>query len=110
MDKDMEESGMNICDMFDYLRTKQDELNGIELAELEKLSKEMKEIFYNMDIKAVDGGVFWRSIDLKNGWSIQINSVTNNCRILDEKRFRRCYGPRRLILGSLIDRIDKEAG
>ncbi len=96
---------MNINDMFDYLRTKQDDLNAIALADWEKLCKETKEVVPNFDIKAVDGGVFWKSIDLNNGWSIQINSITNNCRILDDKRFRRCFGPRRLVLGSIISRI-----
>lgn len=108
-DDGKEDSRMKIGDMFDYLRTKQDELNGIALSDWEQLTKEMKEIFYNLDIKAFDGGIFWKSIDLKNGWSIQINSITNNCRILDDKRYRRCFGPRRLVLGSLIDRIDKKA-
>ncbi|MBE5831117.1 MAG: hypothetical protein E7306_05190 [Butyrivibrio sp.] len=101
---------MSINDMFDYLRIKKEELDCIEVTDLEKLCRENKEVYYNMDIKALDGGVFWKSIDLKNGWSIQINSITNNCRILDEKRFRRCFGPRRLVLGSLVSIVDKKAG
>ena len=64
-------------------------------------------IYYNFQIPAVDGRIFWKSIDLENGWSIQINTVTYNCRILDEKHYRRCYGPRKLVLEPIYDEVVK---
>lgn len=99
---------MNRREMFAYLEKNIDKVKEIDQKFLEAHCSNINEVVYNWEIRTIDEKVFWKSIDLINGWKLQINSITNNCRILDEKGFRKCYGPRGLVLGPIVYQLQCE--
>ncbi len=94
--------------LFRFIDENKEKVSELDEEFWNSLCEHASGIYYNWEIKAVDGRVFWKSIDLDNGWSIQTNEVTYNCRILDDKRKRRCYGPRKLVLEPIAKEVVKK--
>ncbi len=97
---------MDKREMFAYLEKHKEEVMGLDQKFLEAHCSNISDAFYNWEIRTIDENVFWRSIALINGWKLQINSITNNCRILDDQGYRKCYGPRGLVLGPIVCQVE----
>ena len=101
---------MNKKEMFSYLEKHKAEVKNIDQKFLEAHCSNISEVCYNLEIRTVDEEVFWKSIALANDWKLQINTITNSCRILDDKGYRKCYGPRSLVLGPIVYQVHIETG
>ena len=60
----------------------------------------------NIKCKTMGGEVWWRDLANYNGWSVQQNSVTKHCRILDPDNYRIAWGGINAMM-SLFERMEK---
>ena len=61
----------------------------------------------NIPLPTMNRGVFWERVEI-NGWSIQQNTITSHCRILDPDGIRRAYGTEDQILPWFVHKIDEQ--
>lgn len=48
--------------------------------------------FFNVKFPTLGGQVFWDTLDTRNGYKLQKNSVTGHYRILDDNDWREWWG------------------
>lgn len=46
----------------------------------------------NINFPTLGGHIFWNNLAEYNGWKIQMNTITQHCRILDPDDIRRAWG------------------
>lgn len=79
----------------------------ISAGQIEKFCGCQAERRLNIPLPVMDLGVFWEGAEI-NGWSVQQNTVTKHCRILDPDGIRRAYGTEDQILQWFVHKIDEQ--
>lgn len=60
----------------------------------------------NIDFPTAGGHICWDNLDSYSGWTLQENSFTGHCRILDVEDYRKAWGDRNEMI-SLFNRLKK---
>lgn len=75
--------------------------NGLNA--LSELKKYPEPPHLNIKIQVIDGEVFWKNIEIVNGWKLQRNNISKHYRILNPHKIRIVYGSRKKIEEYLND-------
>ncbi|MDO4941796.1 MAG: helix-turn-helix domain-containing protein [Lachnospiraceae bacterium] len=74
-----------LCSIFSDSEVLQAAFGGYPDEVIKSLAFEQKEVVYH---QTMGGNIWWRDLDMHNGYKIQQNIMSNHYRILDEKNRR----------------------